>query len=173
VSKVLGLSAIPVAEIPVPKAASETAIRIRYRWDEHEAIPRDDEPVSQQTRAWWIPTLYHSRRTENLADALEASGEQTVLAADASPRDRRVCVYPDHWRTDEQRVATDPIVWPSRSADRVFAALKRGNSITVVPDTAIVDATAFVLHHVPRKWADFVTFLPRAWKKVRGVLGRV
>jgi hypothetical protein len=166
----LELDPIPLAEVPLPPAQKQDAASILYRWDEHEASPFPGDRFPALTVSWWRPPLYHSRRTENLADALERSGCPAVLCGEVTEGRKSVCVYPDRWDAGGQKICSDPIFCARTAAAKVRQSLDRGSAVMVGPGSWWRDLLGFCVFHLPRSWADFTVLFPRILPKILRLL---
>jgi peptidoglycan/xylan/chitin deacetylase (PgdA/CDA1 family) len=166
----LGLQAVPLAEIPEPRSRNVHAVRFRYRWDENEAGSLREDAASHSI-SWWSAPMYHARRVENLADALEANGTDTVLSA--APGPRMVYVYPDSAGGSSAEVQTDPLLAPRRAAKEIMTALHAGDVVTVSPRGPWRDRLRKVLFHVPRSFRDLSMILRRVCIRMQTEIRRV
>lgn len=155
------LRPLTLAGVPRPVAPGPTAVQILYRWDEHRATVPSSARGASFTNSWWAPPVYHSRRTESLADALEHLGVPAALATRCSTETKRVCVYPDDWETERAKVFEDPILGPRCAARNVVKSLETLDTAVVSPGPPWKDLCRFLWFHLPRTAADVATLLAR------------
>lgn len=166
----LGLQAVPLAEIPEPHSRCVHAVRLRYRWDENEPRP-PGEGAPLQSISWWRPPMYHSRRVESLADALEANGMDTVLSA--APGPGTVYIYPDCAGDSGAQVRSDPLLAPQRAATDLIAALSSTDVVTVSPPGPWWDLFRKLLFHIPRSFRDLGMMLRRVSTRLQTRIRRM
>lgn len=157
----LGLRSIPLREVPRPQGPSNCAALIKYRWDGHEAAARDGEKRPRTTEMWWIPQLYHSRRTENLCDGLSDLGHPAILSADVTPGSNAACVYPDSWGIQARGITVDPISYAEKAARTLAERFGSQEPIAVLPPNRLTDLIDCVKFHLPRTWNDLMVFMKR------------
>jgi len=162
----LGLRPITLSDLPGVVSPPENAARILYRWDGNEADAGEIPPLQQKTASWWAPPVYHSARTENLADALERAGTAVVLSGEVPVAGRRICVYPDRWGTRENAASPDPLLWPKKTASEVLRAFKTTDSVRVSPSSQLKNSVQRFLFHVPRNWGDLRMLIGRIRSRI-------
>ncbi len=164
--KDLQLRPITLSSLPAPQPVAGKSIHVGYRWDGYEAGREKQDAANHVTGCWWAPPLYHSRRTENLVDALNDRGISAVLAADSPPDAKRVRVYPDRIEDAVSISGSDPILNPRRTAEEALAKLKSRNSVVVSPPSRWRDLLDWFVFHVPRTIVDLRELAPKVWPKI-------
>lgn len=161
----LNLRPVTLRELPAPEPAPCTAAEILYRWDENEAQVSKESPAFDYGESWWRPPLYHSRRVEDLADALEERGTPVVLASDVQDENNKIAVFPDGWQCGSENVRLDPIVSPNAAAEEVAGELQRGDSVNISPPERYLDMLHYLFFHVPRTLDDLSMLIRRLLKR--------
>ncbi|MDQ7783371.1 MAG: polysaccharide deacetylase family protein [Desulfomonilaceae bacterium] len=164
-TKEMDLDSIPLSEVSLPEDTCGEPVSILYRWDGNEPSAQADSTVPERIRSWWAPVLYHSRRTENIADGLEAQGVSTVLCSDVSGRARRICVFPDRL-PHGRRLCADPILRSRRATRKAAVLLEKTDSVTIGPGPLWREAVHYLIYHVPRRFHDVRTLFLRLWYKI-------
>jgi peptidoglycan/xylan/chitin deacetylase (PgdA/CDA1 family) len=161
----LKLRPIKLHEIPEPHHAPAEATKIFYRWDECEA---DGSPESfpERTRSWWVPPMFHSRRTENIADALEKVGLRTILSAEMLNYDKTISIYPDLLAGGITVDSHDPIRDPARIASEAAKVMETNNSVYLAPRSASSDLWNNLLFQFPRTWDDATMLIRKIKSKL-------
>ncbi len=164
------LRPLVLADVPRPSSPDAGAVQIAYRWDGYEATADRQPTETSLTPEWWEPPIYHSRRTENLADAFDSLGVPATLATECQDDARKVCVYPDSWQTDYGQVSKDPILNPMRTAQEIVKRLDAGDMVAVVPGSPLKDLFRFFQFHIPRNLNDLARLAARLPRKVARLL---
>ncbi|AFM23673.1 polysaccharide deacetylase family protein [Desulfomonile tiedjei] len=161
----LNLRPVTLRELPAPEPARSTAAEILYRWDENEAQVSKESSALDYGVSWWKPPLYHSRRVEDLADALENGGTPVVLTSDVRDGKKKIAVYPDGWQCGSENVRLDPIVSPDATAEKVSRLLHEKGGISISPPAKYMDTIHRIMFHVPRTLDDFNMLIRRLLKR--------
>jgi peptidoglycan/xylan/chitin deacetylase (PgdA/CDA1 family) len=166
-TRTLKLRPLKLHQIPLPRSAEKEAVKILYRWDEHEAADSQSDRFPERTSSWWAPPMFHSRRTENIADALEHRNVPVVFSGEAQAWEKRICIYPDIWPDGVTVTAQDPIGDPGGAASNVAKSLRTVNSVQLEPASVYTDLWNNVIFQLPRTWSDVRTLIKRLWNKLR------
>jgi peptidoglycan/xylan/chitin deacetylase (PgdA/CDA1 family) len=161
----LNLRPVSLRELPAPEPAPSTAAEILYRWDENEAQVSKESPASDYGLSWWRPPLYHSRRVEDLADALEKRGTPVVLSSDVRDGNNKIAVFPDGWQCGSENVRLDPMVSPDAAAEEAAGRLQEKGRISIAPPAKYMDTVHRIMFHVPRTLDDFNMLIRRLSKR--------
>ncbi len=160
----LKLRPVKLHEIPEPDHAPREAVKILYRWDEFEAhVSQDQFPA--RTRSWWAPPMFHSRRTENIADALEKEAVPVVLSGEIGEQDKAIYVYPDSLPNGITISNHDPIRFSSKATSEMVTALEKAGSVNVSPPSARTDLWNNLVLQIPRTWDDVAMLIRRVGNK--------
>lgn len=162
----VGLRPVTLSELPGAVSPPENAARILYRWDGNEADAGEIPGLERKTASWWAPTVYHSARTENLADALERAGLSVVLCGEAPLAGRRIFIYPDRWREGGNAAFSDPVLRPEKTASEVLGTFNATDSVNVFPPSPLKDCVHRFLFHLPRNWRDLRTLIGRICSRI-------
>ncbi|MGB6068887.1 MAG: polysaccharide deacetylase family protein [Desulfomonilaceae bacterium] len=166
----LQLKATTLSNLPQPDPPGGNALQVGYRWHGHEPPRPTEDTPSRLSRSWWAPVVYHSRRTENLVDALNSRGCPAVLSAETS-RIGKVRIFPEKTADNARTIFSDPILRRQQAALSTLEALRHTNSINVAPPAFLVDCWNFLIFHLPRTRADAVWLLRKIWGKFAARLG--
>jgi peptidoglycan/xylan/chitin deacetylase (PgdA/CDA1 family) len=164
----LDLESTPLSEVSMPEGADRESASILYRWDENDPNAEADSRVPEWVRSWWSPVLYHSRRTENLADGLQAAGYPAVLCSKVSRQMKRIFVFPDRLRDSEHHLRNDPILWGDSVARDAAGLLDEARSVAIGPGPLWRESVQYLIYHFPRRLSDVVTLLVRLRNKIVG-----
>jgi hypothetical protein len=162
----LQLRAVPLNSLPSPDPVAETALRVGYRWDGYEPPEPNDEQYHPITKSWWSPVIYHSKRAEDLMDALKSVGCPAVLSAESSAAADGLRIFPDEAAANSATLRCDPIGNPRRAASFVTEAIRHTNSITVTPPSFLTDLWGFFIFHLPRNREELALTLLKVWSKL-------
>lgn len=162
----LQLSAVQLNSLPSPDPVDGDAVRVGYRWDGYEPPEACEDEHHPITRSWWSPVIYHSRRTEDLTDALNIEGCPAVLSTEVSEVASNLRIYPEPAARNTAAVSCDPIVNPRRAALSVMEALRYTNSITVTPPSFLTDLWGLFIFHLPRTREEAALTLRKIWNKL-------
>ncbi|MGO9567710.1 MAG: polysaccharide deacetylase family protein [Desulfomonilaceae bacterium] len=166
----LQLRAVPLNSLQSPDPVGGDAVRVGYRWDGHEPHDPGEDQHHPIARSWWTPVIYHSRRTEDLTDALNSAGCPAVLSAEVSEAASNIWIYPEPAAGNTATVFCDPIVNPRRTALSVMQAFRYTNSITVTPPSFLTDLWGFFIFHLPRTREEVALTLRKIWTKLIGIV---
>ncbi len=162
----LQLRAAPLNSLPSPDPVHGEAVRVGYRWDGYEPRESDEDEHHPITRSWWSPVIYHSRRAEDLTDALNSAGCPAVLSTEVSEVASNLRVFPEPAVGNTAAVSCDPIVTPRRAALSVMEALRYTNSITLTPPSFLTDLWGFFIFHLPRTREEAALTWRKVWNKL-------
>lgn len=157
----LKLRPVKLSEIPAPAAAPEEATRILYRWDENEAQVSAHDRLPERTRSWWVPPMFHSRRTENIADELAAAAVPVVLSAAVREDNKSIHVYPDHRHGGVTVNRHDPVLDPESAGREVAAILTKVDSVNLSPGSVWSDWLNYFIFLLPRTRDDLFMTIER------------
>ena len=137
-----------------------------YRWDGYEAGRGEQHAPDGARTSWWSPPLYHSRRTENLVDALNNLGASAVLSADPPLAAKRICVYPDLIEAAALIGSSDPIMNSRRTAEKAVVMFETCDSVVASPPYRWKDLLDFMVFHIPVTIDDLRELAARVWPKI-------
>lgn len=160
----LQLKATTLSNLPQPNPPGANVLHVGYRWHGYEPPRLTGDAESRLSRSWWAPVVYHSRRTENLVDALNSQECPAVLSAETSGI-QKVRVLPDKVAEGAGTVFSDPILRPRETALSILEALSYAKSINVAPPKSLSDHWNFLIFHLPRTREDAVWLLRKIWGK--------
>ncbi|MBI5248227.1 MAG: polysaccharide deacetylase family protein [Desulfomonile tiedjei] len=166
----LKLRPVKLHEIPEPAPTREEATKILYRWDEHEAVASPQDRFSKSTRSWWAPPTFHSRRTENVTDALERAAIPVILSAEIRQNEKCVYVYPDASPSGVTVTGIDPIRDTSKVAAEIAAILGKNSSVNLSPGSGLADLWNNWAFQIPRTWNDLTMLIRRIKNKLRRLI---
>ncbi|HMK33767.1 MAG TPA: polysaccharide deacetylase family protein [Desulfomonilaceae bacterium] len=162
----LGLKSIPLREVPPPEKVAEADL-IAYRWDGNEPASCGGNRVRKRSHVWWNPPLYHSTRTENLADALNRQNCPAMLTAAPARPECGIHVYPDCGKGEVEVIHDDPLIFPDRTAASTCRRTRRTTSLLISPPNGFADFINFVRFHIPRTRFDVMVLVSRIGRKIR------
>jgi peptidoglycan/xylan/chitin deacetylase (PgdA/CDA1 family) len=166
----LQLEGAPLNSLPLAGPVDRDAVRVGYRWHGYELPKPEQLEHHPRTNSWWTPIIYHSKRAENLVDALNRVGCPAVLSAEVSETAKDIRIFPETAAGDAATVFSDPIGSPRRTALAVKEVFGYATSFTVAPPSNLMDLWGFFIFHVPRNWEEMTLTLGKVWRRLRGKL---
>lgn len=162
----LQLEGTPPNSLPLSDPVDKDAVRIGYRWHGYELPKPENHEHHPVTESWWTPIVYHSKRAENLVDALTKVGCPAVLSAEVSGTEKDLRIFPENAAGTAATVFSDPIGNPRRTALSIKKILGYATSVTAAPPSTLSDFWNFFIFHFPRTWEEMTLTLGKVWKKL-------